>query len=204
MRVLAGKEPQGAIADFNDALKSARRRATMDDEDVKGLLIAALNTVYYQPVVSCLLLHDQRLATDLLTIQRNGSASVTPSAFGEPRLRCRHLRAFWLRLAGWYFTRGRRAKEERSVDADLLEIIVDLRRQVKDTAIHVKTLSDRVNGKGFTPRAEKHIMAIGRGNKRGLVRALWLNGEIGHKACPADYISLRCIFTASQIISIFR
>ncbi|KAK3248258.1 hypothetical protein CYMTET_42269 [Cymbomonas tetramitiformis] len=30
------KDPHGAIADFNDALKSARRRATMDDEDAKG------------------------------------------------------------------------------------------------------------------------------------------------------------------------
>ncbi|KAK3283925.1 hypothetical protein CYMTET_8398 [Cymbomonas tetramitiformis] len=69
------------IADFNDALKSARRRATMDDEDVK------------------------------------------------------------------YFIDNE--KKERSADADLLEIIMNLRKQVRDTATHVKTLSNRVNGKGF-------------------------------------------------------
>ncbi|KAK3268243.1 hypothetical protein CYMTET_23243 [Cymbomonas tetramitiformis] len=100
---------------LNDALKSARRRATMeDDEDVKGLVIAALDTVYYQ---------------------------------GNP-----------------YFMDTE--KEKRDADADLLEIIMDLRKQVRDTAIHIKTLSDRVNGKRFTPRAEKSTLnAIGRGNK---------------------------------------
>ncbi|KAK3270615.1 hypothetical protein CYMTET_20995 [Cymbomonas tetramitiformis] len=54
VRVVANKDPQSAIADFNDALKSAWRRATMDDEDVKGLFIAALDTVYYLPVPCCL------------------------------------------------------------------------------------------------------------------------------------------------------
>eukprot|EP00854_Cymbomonas_tetramitiformis_P010870 gene10870-12866_t len=35
-------------------------------------------------------------------------------------------------------------KEERSADANLLEIIMDLRKQAKNTAIHAKTHSDRV------------------------------------------------------------
>ncbi|KAK3273059.1 hypothetical protein CYMTET_18681 [Cymbomonas tetramitiformis] len=66
-----------------------------------------------------------------------------------------------------------------------LEIIVDLRKQVKETAIHVKTLSDRVNRKGFTPRAEK-TMAIRPGNKgfRTGARALCPKGGIVRRACP--------------------
>ncbi|KAK3236712.1 hypothetical protein CYMTET_53164 [Cymbomonas tetramitiformis] len=65
-----GVDPHDAIGDFNAALKAARTRATLLDEDVKALFIKALDTVFYQPVVSRLLLHDQRAAHDLLTIQQ--------------------------------------------------------------------------------------------------------------------------------------
>ncbi|KAK3270614.1 hypothetical protein CYMTET_20994 [Cymbomonas tetramitiformis] len=69
-----------------------------------------------------------------------------------------------LAASGRYFMDNE--KEERSANADLLEIIMDLRGQVRDTATHAKTLSDRVSGKGFTPRAEKsNLTAIGRGHK---------------------------------------
>ncbi|KAK3280958.1 hypothetical protein CYMTET_11226 [Cymbomonas tetramitiformis] len=70
VRVLPNKDPHGAIADFNDALTSARRRGAMDDEDATGLFRIDLVSVYYQPVVSRLRLHDQRLATDVLPIQQ--------------------------------------------------------------------------------------------------------------------------------------
>ncbi|KAK3236646.1 hypothetical protein CYMTET_53234 [Cymbomonas tetramitiformis] len=66
---------------------------------------------------------------------------------------------------------------ERSADADLLEIIMDLREQVKETAQHVKTLSNRVNGKDFIPRAEKP-MAIRHGN-RGYMTGAGPLGEGG-------------------------
>ncbi|KAK3236341.1 hypothetical protein CYMTET_53513 [Cymbomonas tetramitiformis] len=64
------------------------------------------------------------------------------------------LSASILTASGKYFMDDER--DGRSADADLLEIIMDLRKQVNEvTAQHVKALSDRVNGEGFTPRAEK-------------------------------------------------
>ncbi|KAK3284399.1 hypothetical protein CYMTET_7947 [Cymbomonas tetramitiformis] len=70
VRVLAGVDPHDAIGDFNAALKAARRRATLLDEDVKALFIKALGQTFYQePVVSRLLLHDQRVAHDLYTVE---------------------------------------------------------------------------------------------------------------------------------------
>ncbi|KAK3272189.1 hypothetical protein CYMTET_19498 [Cymbomonas tetramitiformis] len=65
IRISAGVDPHDKIGDFNAALKAARTRATLLDEDVKALFIT-----FYQPVVSRLLLHDQRAAHDLLTIQQ--------------------------------------------------------------------------------------------------------------------------------------
>ncbi|KAK3263736.1 hypothetical protein CYMTET_27469 [Cymbomonas tetramitiformis] len=70
IRISAGVDPHDKIGDFNAALKAARTRATLLDEDVKALFIKALDTAFYQPVVSRLLLHDQRAAHDLLTIQQ--------------------------------------------------------------------------------------------------------------------------------------
>ncbi|KAK3269783.1 hypothetical protein CYMTET_21790 [Cymbomonas tetramitiformis] len=63
VRIIAGVDPHDAIGDFNAALKAARaRRATLLDEDVKALFIKALDHTFYPPVVSRLLLHDQRAA----------------------------------------------------------------------------------------------------------------------------------------------
>ncbi|KAK3239573.1 hypothetical protein CYMTET_50510 [Cymbomonas tetramitiformis] len=70
VRIAAGVDPHGPIEDFNAALKAARTRSTLQDEDVKSLFIKALDATFYQPVVSRLLLHDQRAAHDLLTIQQ--------------------------------------------------------------------------------------------------------------------------------------
>ncbi|KAK3271205.1 hypothetical protein CYMTET_20433 [Cymbomonas tetramitiformis] len=70
VRIAAGIDPHDAIGDFNAALKAARTRATLLDEDVKALFIKALDSTFYQPVVSRLLLHDQRAAHDLLNIQQ--------------------------------------------------------------------------------------------------------------------------------------
>ncbi|KAK3241854.1 hypothetical protein CYMTET_48419 [Cymbomonas tetramitiformis] len=71
IRISAGVDPHDKIGDFNAALKAARTRATLLDEDVKALFIKSLDTAFYdQPVVSRLLLHDQRAAHDLLTIQQ--------------------------------------------------------------------------------------------------------------------------------------
>ncbi|KAK3283404.1 hypothetical protein CYMTET_8895 [Cymbomonas tetramitiformis] len=67
VRVLANVDPHDAISDFNAALKAARARATLLDEAVKSLFIQALDQPFYQPLVSRLLLYDQRAAHDLLT-----------------------------------------------------------------------------------------------------------------------------------------
>ncbi|KAK3281811.1 hypothetical protein CYMTET_10424 [Cymbomonas tetramitiformis] len=71
VKVLANEDLQEAIADFNGALTAARRRSTFDDDDeVKELAIAALDSAYcitrrwYREYC-----HDQRAAADLLTIQ---------------------------------------------------------------------------------------------------------------------------------------
>ncbi|KAK3232983.1 hypothetical protein CYMTET_56695 [Cymbomonas tetramitiformis] len=61
----ADKDPRNAIFDFNAALAAARRRSsTLNESGVKALFIKALDQAFYQPLVSRLLLHDQRDATD--------------------------------------------------------------------------------------------------------------------------------------------
>ncbi|KAK3277259.1 hypothetical protein CYMTET_14722 [Cymbomonas tetramitiformis] len=47
VRVMANTDPHADVADFNAALTAARRRSTLDDEDVKGLFIKALDPNYY-------------------------------------------------------------------------------------------------------------------------------------------------------------
>ncbi|KAK3285122.1 hypothetical protein CYMTET_7255 [Cymbomonas tetramitiformis] len=74
VRLLKGVDPHDAIANFNAALAAARRRSTLDDEKVKSHFIRALDVEYYFPVTSRLLLHDQRAAVDLSTIQQWGAA----------------------------------------------------------------------------------------------------------------------------------
>ncbi|KAK3267800.1 hypothetical protein CYMTET_23663 [Cymbomonas tetramitiformis] len=65
-----GVDPNDSIMDFNAALITARRKNTLDEEDIKGQFIRAMHSEYfYQPVVTrLLLLHDQRAAVDLLTV----------------------------------------------------------------------------------------------------------------------------------------
>ncbi|KAK3273055.1 hypothetical protein CYMTET_18687 [Cymbomonas tetramitiformis] len=70
VRIAAGIDPHDAIGEFNAALKAARTRVTLLDEDVKTLFIQALDSTFYQPVVSRLLLHNQRAAHGLSTIQQ--------------------------------------------------------------------------------------------------------------------------------------
>ncbi|KAK3250837.1 hypothetical protein CYMTET_39804 [Cymbomonas tetramitiformis] len=70
VRVIANVDPHDAISDFSAALETARTRSTLNEEDAKFLFIQALDRTFYQPVVSRLLLHDQRVAHDLLTIQQ--------------------------------------------------------------------------------------------------------------------------------------
>ncbi|KAK3280632.1 hypothetical protein CYMTET_11533 [Cymbomonas tetramitiformis] len=60
VRFPANTDPQDGIADFNAALTAARRKNTLDDEEVEGQFIKALDTEFYAPVVSRLLMHDQR------------------------------------------------------------------------------------------------------------------------------------------------
>ncbi|KAK3288540.1 hypothetical protein CYMTET_3977 [Cymbomonas tetramitiformis] len=50
VRVLSDKDPQDEIVTFNST--SARRKNTLNDEEVKGLFINALDPVYYAPVVN--------------------------------------------------------------------------------------------------------------------------------------------------------
>ncbi|KAK3263218.1 hypothetical protein CYMTET_27961 [Cymbomonas tetramitiformis] len=61
-------DPNEAIMDFNAALAAAKRKNTLDEDDVKGQFIQAMDADYYRLVVSRLLLHDQRAAESLLTI----------------------------------------------------------------------------------------------------------------------------------------
>ncbi|KAK3248986.1 hypothetical protein CYMTET_26631 [Cymbomonas tetramitiformis] len=55
------------IANFDAVLDVARRRSAVDEEEVKPQFIKALAVEYYLPIMARLLLHDQRVAVDLLT-----------------------------------------------------------------------------------------------------------------------------------------
>ncbi|KAK3283062.1 hypothetical protein CYMTET_9231 [Cymbomonas tetramitiformis] len=73
VHLLANIDPSSGVANFNAALTSARRKNTLDDDEVKSQLITALDSTYYPLViVSRLLLHrvDQRAAGDLYTVQQ--------------------------------------------------------------------------------------------------------------------------------------
>ncbi|KAK3273926.1 hypothetical protein CYMTET_17861 [Cymbomonas tetramitiformis] len=125
VRVLASVDPHDAINDFIAALKAARTRATLLNEDVKTLFIKALDQTFYQPVVSRLLLRDQRAAHDLYTIQQ------------------------------WYFMeRYERATDSPDSDiADLRTMVLDLKRQL--AALTNSNDSPPAINCGFTPRAGK-------------------------------------------------
>ncbi|KAK3281761.1 hypothetical protein CYMTET_10471 [Cymbomonas tetramitiformis] len=63
-------DPSDSVTDLNAALRSARRRNTLDDDEVKELFITALDPTFYAPVVSRLFTHQQRAAVDLLIMQQ--------------------------------------------------------------------------------------------------------------------------------------
>ncbi|KAK3247549.1 hypothetical protein CYMTET_42954 [Cymbomonas tetramitiformis] len=150
-------DPSRAIAAFNAALRSARRKSTLDDMEVKSLFIKSLDPVFYAPVVNRLLLHDQRAAESLATIQQwtrechaqHGTDSHVPPA----------TRTFSaLTLAG------------QSDDEDCKTVFSELRDQLYDMKKEIKALSNRIDDtKGYTPRNDKKN-AIGRGGHGDGVR----------------------------------
>ncbi|KAK3247409.1 hypothetical protein CYMTET_43093 [Cymbomonas tetramitiformis] len=150
-------DPSRAIAAFNAALQSARRKSTLDDMEVKSLFIKSLDPVFYAPVVNRLLLHDQRAAESLATIQQwtrechaqHGTDSHVPPA----------TRTFSaLTLAG------------QSDDEDYKTVFSELRDQLYDMKKEIKALHNRLDDtKGYTPRNDKKN-AIGRGGHGDGVR----------------------------------
>ncbi|KAK3251793.1 hypothetical protein CYMTET_38882 [Cymbomonas tetramitiformis] len=148
IRISAGVDPHDAIGDFNAALKAARTRATLLDEDVKALFIKALDTVSYQPVVSRLLLHDQRAGHDLLTIQQWVRECYAA-----------HVKAGTATASAHRYSHGTHFMEESgdSSDgpgelADLRTMVLDLKRQL---AALVASERSEPSPRGFTPRADK-------------------------------------------------
>ncbi|KAK3251236.1 hypothetical protein CYMTET_39423 [Cymbomonas tetramitiformis] len=148
IRISAGVDPHDKISDFNAALKAARTRATLHDEDVKALFIKSLDTVFYQPVVSRLLLHDQRAAHDLLTIQQ-----WVRECYSE------HVRAGTATASAHRYSHGTHFMEGAADDsggpgelADLRTMVLDLKRQL---AAFLDTAESGPAPRGFTPRADK-------------------------------------------------
>ncbi|KAK3287407.1 hypothetical protein CYMTET_5081 [Cymbomonas tetramitiformis] len=118
-------DPNEAIMDFNAALAAAKRKNTLDEDDVKGQFIQAMDRDYYSPVVSRLLLHDQRVAETLLAIQqwarechaahvRAGAAVPKSAAVGSNMLPARF---------------GDPPGGHTSADNDVMEILLALRKE---------------------------------------------------------------------------
>ncbi|KAK3239539.1 hypothetical protein CYMTET_50543 [Cymbomonas tetramitiformis] len=148
IRISAGVDPHDKIGDFNAALKAARTRATLLDEDVKALFIKALDAAFYQPVVSRLLLHDQRAAHDLLTIQQ-----WVRECYSE------HVRAGTATASALRYSHGTHFMEGATGDsdgpgelADLRTMVLDLKRQL---AAFVAPDRSEPSTRGYTPRADK-------------------------------------------------
>ncbi|KAK3268649.1 hypothetical protein CYMTET_22857 [Cymbomonas tetramitiformis] len=148
IRISAGVDPHDKIGDFNAALKAARTRATLHDEDVKALFIKSLDTVFYQPVVSRLLLHDQRAAHDLLTVQQ-----WVRECYSE------HVRAGTATASAHRYSHGTHFMEGDADGsggpgelADLRTMVLDLKRQL---AAFLDTAESGPAPRGFTPRADK-------------------------------------------------
>ncbi|KAK3248531.1 hypothetical protein CYMTET_42014 [Cymbomonas tetramitiformis] len=125
--------------------------------EVKSLFIKSLDPVFYAPVVNRLLLHDQRAAESLATIQQwtrechaqHGTDSHVPPA----------TRTFSaLTLAG------------QSDGEDYKTVFSELRDQLYDMKKEIKALHNRLDDtKGYTPRNDKKN-AIGRGGHGDGVR----------------------------------
>ncbi|KAK3276904.1 hypothetical protein CYMTET_15055 [Cymbomonas tetramitiformis] len=138
-------DPSESVTDFNAALRSARRRTTLDDDEVKEFFITALDPVFYAPVVSRLFTHQQRAAVDLLTMQQWVIECYARHVQAGTHTATRTLSAAAVAIDG-----------DGSQLSDLTAIILDVKRQMK-------VLTDKVNGKGFTPRADKHKIGNGGG-----------------------------------------
>ncbi|KAK3249028.1 hypothetical protein CYMTET_41536 [Cymbomonas tetramitiformis] len=140
--------PLSTISAFNAALRSARRNSTLNDEEVKPLFIKALDPVFYAPVVNRLLLHDQRAAESLATIQQwtrecysQHSASGTAHGFNVTEDVSAH---------------------SYSENSDFRQIFSDVQNMMCGMKREIKNIKYRLDStKGFTPRGEKH----GRGPK---------------------------------------
>ncbi|KAK3278229.1 hypothetical protein CYMTET_13814 [Cymbomonas tetramitiformis] len=135
IRFLANADPHVDTINFNAALASAKRKNTLDNEEIKGLSIDTLDKVFYAAVVNRRMLTDHRAVVDLNMIQlwtqqcyaSNAKAGVT-NGFSAAKLT--------------------EDPEENSAIADLTSILssTSIKRQVK-------TLSGRMDDmKGFTPR----------------------------------------------------
>ncbi|KAK3250446.1 hypothetical protein CYMTET_40176 [Cymbomonas tetramitiformis] len=145
VRLKAHTDPSESITDFNAALRSAKRRNTLDDDEVKELFLAALDPGFYAPVVSRLFTHQQRAAVDLLTIQQ-----WVLECYARHVAAGTHTASFTLSAAA-VATDG-----DTSQLSDLTAIILEVKRQLK-------VLTDKVNGRGFTPRADKNKIGNGGG-----------------------------------------
>ncbi|KAK3289331.1 hypothetical protein CYMTET_3230 [Cymbomonas tetramitiformis] len=143
VRVAACKDPQDAIAVFSSALASARRKNTLDDDEVKGLFINALDPNYYAPVVNRLLLHDQRALADLATIQQWVRECHARNEFNG-----KHTPFNTSSVDKHVYAMATDDTTERSALSDLSSIVLDLKKQVA-------ALTAKLNGHGFTPRSAK-------------------------------------------------
>ncbi|KAK3235092.1 hypothetical protein CYMTET_54683 [Cymbomonas tetramitiformis] len=149
IRISAGVDPHDKIGDFNAALKAARTRATLLDEDVKALFIKALDTNFYQPVVSRLLLHDQRAANDLLTIQQWVRECYSEHVRAGTAVASAHKYSH-----GKHFMEGPPMTPVDPVSSQICErwSSTCLRRQL---AALVNSAESEPSPRGFTPRADK-------------------------------------------------
>ncbi|KAK3285566.1 hypothetical protein CYMTET_6839 [Cymbomonas tetramitiformis] len=134
-----------ALLELARRLLDSAARNTLDDDEVKELFLAALDPVFYAPVVSRLFTHQQRAAVDLLTIQQ-----WVLECYARHVAAGTHTASFTLSAAA-VATDG-----DTSQLSDLTAIILDVKRQVK-------VLTDKVNGRGFTPRVDKNKIGNGGG-----------------------------------------
>ncbi|KAK3262613.1 hypothetical protein CYMTET_28541 [Cymbomonas tetramitiformis] len=137
IRFVANVDPHASIINFNAALASAKRKYTLDTEEIKGIFIDALDKVFYAGVVvNRLTLTDQRAAVDLNTIQLWTRQCYTSNVKAGV-------------MGGLSAARLTVDAEEKSAIADLTSTILDLQR-------HVKNLSSRMDDtNNFTPRGAK-------------------------------------------------
>ncbi|KAK3238769.1 hypothetical protein CYMTET_51257 [Cymbomonas tetramitiformis] len=131
----------------NAALVAARRKNTLDNDDVKGLFIDALDREFYLPVTSRLLLHARPRPASGRGLADRPAMGPRIDAIRGPRAggysAGRPKQSFNSAVARFGDPPG-----QDSSDDDLMDILLALRKEMR-------VLSEKVNGKGFNPRAEK-------------------------------------------------